>query len=275
MLDVFSHSTFWMAFSLASLVPFMQLEMGGPLALDLRPFWTGFLESVAVYSLDHLRDAEKAARRGEEACSPGRKRMLKGLFAASLLGFVASVASMRSWRVTAAFAGHVGLCLVYAKLKRRMPYMKAAYVSLCVVFMAAAAPAAYAPGLLPAMGVFCLARLLLLVFGISFTIENLQDVRDIREDRANNVVTLPSGLGAKQTARIVIGLQALLALAQAGLVWAGSLPLRPEFFLLHGACGLCALSFRESTRRSLFQLVLEPLYVAPLLVSGLRVLATV
>jgi len=144
-------------------------------------------------------------------------------------------------------------------------------VSLCVVYMAVAAPAAYAPGLLSAPGAASLARLLLLIFGISFTIENLQDVRDVREDTAAGVVTLPSGLGIKRTARVLLVLQALAATFHCGLTWAAALPLRPELLLLYACCSLCTVCFRENTRRSLFQVILEPLYVAPLAVAAARV----
>jgi len=240
--------------------------------LDLRPFWAGASESVAVYTLDHLRDISKAtsARRGDKGLACHRVSLLRALLAASLVGFVSSVAAMQSWRVLAIFGLHLALGFLYAKLKRRMPYMKAAYVSLCVVYMAVAAPAAYSPGLLSALGAAALARLLLLVFSISFTIENLQDVRDIREDRAAGVVTIPSGLGAERAARVLLGLQALAAALQLLLAWAAALPPRPDLLLLHACCGLCAVRFREQTSRSLFQVVLEPLYVAPLAVTAAR-----
>lgn len=274
-LEVFVHSTLWMSFSLASLVLFIQLECGGVGELDIRPFWAGASESVAVYTLDHLRDLSKSKARGDGAGVPRyRTRLLRALFTASLVGFVASVAAMRSWRVLAILSGHLALCFTYAKLKRRMPYMKAVYVSLCVVYMAAAAPAAYSPGLLAAPGAAALARLLLLIFGISFTIENLQDMRDIREDRAVGIVTLPSGLGVERTARVLLALQALAVVVHCGLAWAAALPLRLDLLLLYACCGLCTLYFQEHTPRSLFQVLLEPLYVAPLAVAAARTVLT-
>lgn len=275
-LEVFVHSTLWMSFSLASLVLFIQLECGGVAALDLRPFWAGACESVAIYTLDHVRDIRKTtvACGGDKDIAGRRVKLLQALFAASLIGFVSSVAAMRSWRVVAIFGLHLALGFLYAKLKRRMPYMKAVYVSLCVVYMAVAAPAAYSPGLLTALGAAALLRLLLLVFGIAFTIENLQDMRDVCEDRAAGVVTIPSGLGAECTVRVLLGTQALALMLHVILIWAAALPLRLDLLLVHACCGLCTMLFRDRTPRSLFQIVLETLYAAPLAAAAVRAVLT-
>lgn len=274
------HSTLWMSFSLASLVLFIQLESGGVSQLDLRPFWAGACESIAVYSADHLRDMSKAAasmdggKLGSSSALPRRRAaMLRALLAASLAGFTLNVAAMRSWRVVAVFCVHVALCITYAKLKPRMPYLKAVFVSLCVVYMAVAAPAAYAPAVLQALGPAALSRLLLLVFCISFTIENLQDVRDIREDRKAGVVTIPSGLGSSRSAHVLLAVQAAGLAFHCGLTWTAALPLRLDLILVHVCCSLCTACFREETPRSLFQLVLEPLYVAPLAAAAARAAA--
>jgi len=252
-------------------VLFVQLECGGPAALDLRPFWAGACESIAVYTLDHLRDLSKSAAAGGDSVVLRRRSMaLRVLFAAALAGFVASLVAMRSWSAVAVFGLHLALCFAYAKLKRRMPNMKAVFVGLCVVYMSVAAPAAYSPGLVWSLGAASLARLLLLIFSISFTIENLQDVRDISEDRDSGVVTLPSSLGAERAARMMLALQALGMVSHCALTWAASLPLRPDLLALYACCGLFTLLLRERTPRSLFQVLLEPMYVAPLVVVAAR-----
>merc|ERR550532_1417457 len=130
--------------------------------------------------------------------------------------------------------------------------------------MAVAAPAAYAPGILSSLGAPALCRLLVLVFCIAFTVENLQDLRDVGEDREAGVVTLPSALGPRAAALALLSAQLAGLLAHLGLSWAARLPLRPEMLLVYLSCGLSAACFREGTMRSLFQVALEPLYVVPL-----------
>jgi len=285
-MEVCVHSTLWMAFSLASLVPFVQLHCASAGAsstlaaasqfIDWRPFWTGAAESVAVYTLDHLRDIQKATSStganksgGSSGLARHRKPLLRVLFASSLAGFCGSVAASRSGYVVATFVGHLALCVFYAKLKRKMPYLKAAYVSLCVVFMGIAAPAAYSPGLLGVLGAAALARLCLLLFCVAFTVEHLQDLRDVDEDREAGVVTLPSGLGPELAGRVLLAGQVMGLLLHLGLGAAARLSLRPEMVAVHVACCLCALGFRPGTPRSLFQVALEPLYAAPLAATAL------
>lgn len=287
-LEVCVHSTLWMSFSLASLVPFVQLHCAGAAgaasfaalaagSLDWRPFWTGAAESVAVYTLDHLRDLRKALdKKGAKGLSStsGLKRhrrpILQALFGASLAGFFGSLAAARSGRVVATFVGHVALCACYAKLKPKMPYLKAAYVSLCVVFMALAAPAAYAPGLLGVLGTAALARLCLLVFCVAFTVEHLQDLRDVDEDQEMGVVTLPSGLGAKRAGHILRAVQAGGLLLHVSIGAGAGLPWRVDMLAVHVVCCLCSLAFGPQTPRCLFQVALEPLYAAPLAATALR-----
>lgn len=266
-MELIVHSTLLMSFSLASLVPFVQMECGA--ALDFRPFWTGASESIAVYTLDHLRDIRRASG---ESSAVGHRRglaarrpiLLQVLLVAALAGFISTLLAYHSWRLACTFGGHLLLCAAYAKLKRKMPYMKALYVSLCVVYMAFAAPAAFVPGLLTFLTGAQFARLLLLIFCVAFTIEHLQDVRDVEEDRQAGVVTVPSGLGTKRARWVLLGVQAACFSAQSVISWAAGLPLRPGFVAMYVVCCLCAVTFSERTPRSFFQVLLEPLYGAPL-----------
>lgn len=268
-MEAFVHSSAWMALSLASLVPFVQLESA--LRLDFRPFWAAACESMAVYTLDHLRDLRRARSRGDGPIGH-RPTLLRALFSFSTAGFVACLVAAHSWRVNLVFVGHAALCATYAKLKPRIPYLKAAYVSLCVIFMAVAAPAAYAaPGaVLGALGTAALVRLLLVMFCVSFTIEHLQDVRDIDEDRKAGVVTLPSGLGEQTARRALLAVQAACVALHVCVTRAGVLEPRPDLLAIHALCGAGALCFRAETPRSLFQVVLEPLYAVPLAAALLR-----
>lgn len=286
-LELLVHSTLWMAFSLSSMVPFVQLSCASISGvsstaavlrvLDWRPFWTGLAESVAVYSLDHLRDIQKLGRdtksRGEQrgdaslsavAATGFRRSLLRVLFAVALASFCGSLASARSWRVTATFMGHLALCIGYAGLKKKMPFFKAVYVSLCVVFMAIMGPAAYAPGLLKYMGASALWRLCGLIFCVAFTVEHLQDLRDVDEDREIGVVTLPSGLGVERAGALLVAVQTACVLLHLLVGILAGLPPRLDMLAVYALCCLCARSFGTSTPRSLFQIALEPLYVTPL-----------
>jgi len=155
-------------------------------------------------------------------------------------------------------------------MKPRMPYMKALYVSFCVVFMAIAAPAAYEPNLLSSFGWAAFFRMVLTIMSISFTVENLQDLRDIKEDRKSGVVTLPSGFGVAWTTKLLIATQITCCLMHFGLSAASILPLRPDMLVVHFLSMLCVWGFGEKTPRYLFQIVLEPLYISPLLMLFLR-----
>eukprot|EP00930_Biecheleria_cincta_P098311 TRINITY_DN89980_c0_g1_i1.p1 TRINITY_DN89980_c0_g1~~TRINITY_DN89980_c0_g1_i1.p1 ORF type:complete len:405 (+),score=58.20 TRINITY_DN89980_c0_g1_i1:30-1244(+) len=259
-------SSIWMSASLASLVPFIQLSAG--VSIDLRPFWAGFFESLVVYTLDHLRDL----RRSQEA-SPRRMWLLKTCCFLGLAGFVAMVVAAppgRHFIVALTYCLHLALCVVYAKLKPRMPYLKAAYVSLCVVFMAVAAPAAYDPALLSSFAPAALIRLVLVIMSVSFTVENLQDLRDIKEDREAGVVTIPSGLGVDWTKNFLLFSQFACVALQCCLQMAHVLPLRADMLLIHALCGICAMSFKENTPPYMFQVILEPLYVSPLAMLAVR-----
>lgn len=282
-LGLFVHSTLLMSFSLASLVLFVQLECGHT-ALDWRPFRAGAAESVAVYCLDHLRDIKKKKERSATAGwrahdgpagTDWNPVMLSLLFVVALCSFTWTLATAPSPLVAAIFFSHIISGIIYAKLKPYMPYMKAIYVSACVVFMALAAPAAYVPGLLASLGWRELTRLVLLILGVAFTVENLQDVRDIDEDRKANVVTLPSGLGRRWTVRLLVGVHVLCGLAQWSLA---TTSLRPEFLAVHALCALMAsavLRWRRALPYSFFQVALEPLYVAPLFFCTIRRFALV
>lgn len=271
-LESFVYSTLWMSFSLASLVPFVQLECGGTASLDWRPFWAGATESIAVYTLDHLRDMRRPGANSVSArCRDGRPALLKVLFVVSLAGFIGNLCASQSWRVAMTFLGHLALCVAYSKLKRKMPYMKAFYVSICVLFMAVMGPVAFAPFLLGVQSCASLARLLLLVFCVAFSIENLQDLRDMHEDQEAGVVTLPSGLGEARARSWLLAIQGICLLLQAVIAWVACLPVRLDFLGIHAACSLCAMCFGKRTPRSLFQVLLEPLYAAPLLASAARV----
>lgn len=259
-------SSIWMSASLASLVPFIQLSAG--VSIDLRPFWAGFFESLVVYTLDHLRDL----RRSQEA-SPCRMRLLKTCCVLGLAGFAAMVVAAppgRHFIVSLTYCLHLALCVIYAKLKPRMPYLKAAYVSLCVVFMAVAAPAAYDPALLSSFAPAELIRLVLVIMSVSFTVENLQDLRDIKEDREAGVVTIPSGLGVDWTKNFLLFSQFVCVALQCCLQMANVLPLRADMLLIHALCGICAMSFKENTPPYMFQVILEPLYVSPLVMLAVR-----
>jgi 4-hydroxybenzoate polyprenyltransferase len=265
----------WMAVSLASLVPYVQLSAQVP--IDWRPFLAGFFESLVVYTVDHLRDTRKAAATGfvdhRKAKLAARLPVLKALSIFGMFGFMASVAAAppdRQPTVFLTYGIHLLLCISYARLKPRIPYLKAAYVSLCVVFMAVAAPAAYDPSLLMGFSPVALLRLVLLILSVSFTIENLQDLRDIKEDREAGVVTLPTGLGEEWTARVLTALQMGCIIFQFALAYLAALPLRVDMLLIHVLCILCAVGFRENTRPYLFQVVLEPLYMSPIALLFLR-----
>jgi len=291
LMEVLVRSTLWMSFSLASLVLLVQLRcrVGAQLnlfggAVDWRPFWTAVSESVAVYTFDHWRDLKKEELRSRKVLAlgneygirrtpaNGRRRrmlMLRTLFLVSTAMFFGSLVNAGSWSVRATFMGHVALCFLYAKLKPKMPYLKAAYVSLCVVFMAAAAPSAYAPGLLTALGGVEVFRLCLLIFVLAFTVEHLQDFRDVREDREVGVITIPSGLGPERARRLLLLVQFMGAVLHTavGSVW--NLPLRLGMLMSYVSAGIVAASFGPRTPRCLFQVVLEPLYIVPLLLTVL------
>merc|ERR1712151_985287 len=96
------------------------------------------------------------------------------------------------------------------------------------------------------------------------------DLRDIREDKEAGVVTLPSGFGIEWTRRLLLTSQIASIVLQFGFAAAGLLPLRLDMLVVHSLCILCAFAFRETTPRSLFQLILEPLYVAPLAMVAVR-----
>lgn len=269
-LELLVYSTLWMSFSLASLVPFVQLECGS--AIDWRPFWAAASESVAVYSLDHLRDASKGATKIGVHKSPRsgmdlHRYRLRFLLAVSTLGLAASLVAGKSWLVSCTFLGHVGLCAAYAKLKPHMPYCKAFYVSFCVLFMAIAAPCAYAPGLLSSLGRASLCQLLLLIFSVALTVEQLQDIRDVDEDLEAQVVTLPTGLGARRARQLLLTFQAVSLAVHLLVMRLAHLPLRPHFLGVHAACSVCAVAFTQRTPRSLFQVLLEPLYAFPLFIT--------
>jgi hypothetical protein len=267
-------SCVWMASSLASLIPFVQLSAQVP--IDWRPFWAGFFEVLVVYTVDHLRDIRMTPVSSDfmrKAGTDVRLRTLKALSIFGIFGFFASVAAAPPSRhhvVFLTFGVHLLLCVAYARLKPRMPYLKAAYVSLCVVFMAVAAPAAYDPSLLAGFSSVALLRLLLLIMSVSFTIENLQDLRDIKEDREAGVVTLPSGLGVEWTARLLTASQIGCIIFQFCVASIAAVPLRIDMLAIHILCILCALGFNESTPPCLFQVVLEPLYMSPVALLVMR-----
>ncbi|CAL1129811.1 unnamed protein product [Cladocopium goreaui] len=274
-LELLVYTTLWMSFSLASLVPFVQLECG--MKIDGRPFWAAASESIAVYTLDHLRDISKATKStGEhkmifrQGCFHRRLFLLRALLAVSILALASSLLAARSWIVSLTFIGHVLLCAAYAKLKPRMPYCKAFYVSICVVFMAVAAPCAYAPTLLSSLGGATFWQLLLLIFSVALTVEQLQDIRDVDEDLEAQVVTLASGLGQRRARQLLLLFQAASLSLHILIMQRAHLPLRPHFLAVHVACGLCSMGFTSETPRSLFQVLLEPLYALPLLATVLR-----
>ncbi|CAK9108346.1 unnamed protein product [Durusdinium trenchii] len=273
-LELLVYTTLWMSFSLASLVPFVQLQCG--FNVDQRPFWAAASESVAVYTLDHLHDISKATKStGEHKMSsagrfPHRVLLLRVLLAVSILALAGSLIAARSWMVSLTFLGHVLLCAAYAKLKPRMPYCKAFYVSTCVVFMAVAAPSAYAPALLGSLSGASLGQMLLLIFSVALTVEQLQDLRDVDEDLEAQVVTLASGFGPRRARQLLLVFQAAALFLHLWLMQWARLPLRPHFLAVHVACSLCSMGFSRQTPRSLFQVLLEPLYALPLLATALR-----
>ncbi|OLQ12485.1 hypothetical protein AK812_SmicGene3600 [Symbiodinium microadriaticum] len=239
-LELLVYSTLWMSFSLASLVPFVQLECGS--AID----WP--LGRSSCVFIRARRDASKGATKIGVHKSP-RSGMDLHRFKTVLGG------------------GHVGLCAAYAKLKPHMPYCKAFYVSFCVLFMAIAAPCAYAPGLLSSLGRASLCQLLLLIFSVALTVEQLQDIRDVDEDLEAQVVTLPTGLGARRARQLLLTFQVVSLAVHLLVMRLAHLPLRPHFLGVHAACSVCAVAFTQRTPRSLFQVLLEPLYAFPLFIT--------
>ncbi|CAE7255767.1 unnamed protein product [Symbiodinium natans] len=109
--------------------------------------------------------------------------------------------------------------------------------------------------------------LLLLIFSVALTVEQLQDIRDVDEDLEAQVVTLPTGLGARRARRLLVTFQVVGMAAHLLVMWLARLPLRPHFLGVHAACSLCALAFTQRTPRTLFQVVLEPLYALPLFMT--------
>jgi len=269
-LEMFVYSTLWMAISLASLVPFVQLVCG--MTLDMRPFWTAAFEGLFVYSLDHLKDTLKS--KGSQSLPEGRRK-LRLLLLGALLVFAAvalacSLMAAHSPLVTLTFLGHMMLCVGYVKLKRLMPYGKAFYVSACVLFMALAAPCACAPALLNSLTGASFLQLVLLLVSVSQTVEQLQDLRDLEEDKEAQVVTLASGLGEYKARQFLLRFQAVSLFLHFFLMQWARLPVRPHFLVVHLACCVCAISFNRQTPRTLFQVLLEPLYLLPLGATLLR-----
>jgi len=261
--EIFEHSTLWMAFSLASLVPFMQLEMGA--AVDLRPFWAAVCESAAIYSVDHLRDLRKVS------APKWWSTMLRSVLIIALLGLGLSLAAIGSWRVVAVLAGHLSLCVCYAKVKRRLSFFKAPFVNLCVVFMAGALPVAcmmseFALGRAP-FTVAGMVQSLLPILCVSFTVEQLQDVRDIKEDARVGYTTLPSKFGSERAITSLLVFQMFCLALHCWITHAAALGWRADLALVYASCMLIGRCFNEHTPRWLFQVVLEPLYVVPLVAS--------
>jgi 4-hydroxybenzoate polyprenyltransferase len=200
--------------------------------------------------------------------------VLRAGVGAGMVGLGWSLLSIGSWRVVAIFAGHLLAGVFYAKIKRRLSCFKAIFVTLCVVFMAAALPvacSAWTPvaemGSVTAAG---FARSLLLISCVSFTVEQLQDVRDISEDKKVGVETLASRCGAKEAIRWLRRYQLLCLVLHCCTPYFTGLQLRADQIVVYGACIVFGLSFHERTPPYLFQLALEPLYAVPLVASLTR-----
>lgn len=59
---------------------------------------------------------------------------------------------------------------------------------------------------------------LLLIFSVALTVEQLQDLRDVREDLEAQVVTLPSGLGPRRARRMSGSAREKLGVQKGGAV---------------------------------------------------------
>jgi len=105
---------------------------------------------------------------------------------------------------------------------------------------------------------------------VALTVEQLQDIRDVDEDLEAQVVTLASGLGQRRARQLLLLFQAASLSLHLLIMQRAHLPLRPHFLAVHAACSLCSMGFTSETPRSLFQVLLEPLYALPLLATVLR-----
>lgn len=98
-----------------------------------------------------------------------------------------------------------------------IPYFKSIFVSLCVTFMVVACPFVldrgatteqFVPGKLWKMGVqrqpLLFGQLCFTIFTMQITMENLQDMRDVKEDRRSGTKTLPVGMGLRQTKLLLL-----------------------------------------------------------------------
>ena len=96
LLELFIYSSAWMCACLTSILLYAQTflvsSMGTPI-LTL-----AFLESLAIYTLDHLRDQAKMY-------SKFKRWLTRALFVLSTIGFAVGLVLCKTWRVAAVFAG--------------------------------------------------------------------------------------------------------------------------------------------------------------------------
>ncbi|EKX48036.1 hypothetical protein GUITHDRAFT_106120 [Guillardia theta CCMP2712] len=243
-------TSLWMCLMLASLVPFVQKLL--LLELNLTPMFLGFAEALAVYSIDRYRDNLQCKDlRAQQATS----RLLGAPLVGLALRHAVAGADLEqereertTWRI------------------KELPCSKAFFVAFSTSFMALFAPLAYANSRrLPAGPAWReSAQALTLVFLISFSVENLQDVRDLDSDRAAGTVTLALKLGVRRTKCLLTSLWFLFAAMQVRANGAKSSTVQ-----LLVALTVVSLTWSPVIISSKFfySLLLESVFASPLLFS--------
>jgi 4-hydroxybenzoate polyprenyltransferase len=207
----------------------------------------------AVYNFDRLADRSPAEGRS----TPERRAAVqrwRALLRLSIVACAVLVVVLGAWVSAAAFAWTVAfplLGLVYVlPLRKRgairrlkdVPYLKAFYAPACWIELVAVSLSHGRQGATPAVlafAAFAYARLFISV--------NLGDLRDVDDDAAAGIRTLPQRLGRRGTLRFLEALQwtsagGLLVLVGAGVVPVGMLGLL-------GPVALAYAIFRAYVRR--------------------------
>uniref|UniRef100_A0A7S4PMC4 Uncharacterized protein n=2 Tax=Guillardia theta TaxID=55529 RepID=A0A7S4PMC4_GUITH len=267
-------TSLWMCLMLASLVPFVQKLL--LLELNLTPMFLGFAEALAVYSIDRYRDNLQCKDlRAQQLVERSKRLFVVGSCCFTLLFLTAPLGTKLVFLV------HLSLGLLYAMRLpvlissrserttwriKELPCSKAFFVAFSTSFMALFAPLAYANSRrLPAGPAWReSAQALTLVFLISFSVENLQDVRDLDSDRAAGTVTLALKLGVRRTKCLLTSLWFLFAAMQVRANGAKSSTVQ-----LLVALTVVSLTWSPVIISSKFfySLLLESVFASPLLFS--------
>ncbi|MEK8018760.1 MAG: UbiA family prenyltransferase [Candidatus Parabeggiatoa sp.] len=210
-----------------------------------------------------------------------------------------------SWVVVALFLSHIFLGLLYAMPLSRLrfphhpsinihgathlipvqtgiqfrlkdiAFLKSFYVAACVTFMTVAAPIAFFSMGTTAIPWGAMLQLSLFIFTTSLIIENLQDCRDIRDDWKNGTKTLPVGMGIRRTKLFLIYVNALYSLVHLllpllpnvipSLANVEVIELRAEMVIVTVFCSIAIVYFTFDTPRFLFSVLLETIYLLPII----------